>query len=123
MVNRIGVDKRLCLVTIRLLNGAPVRVQGFGAPFTNREHPQVARWVNDNEPIVDGITLRDFLQRDEFHLLVPQTPAECQKHWDENALSPPFSYLYGTEHHWDLDRYKKLLEESKDKERFRGAYM
>jgi hypothetical protein len=92
-------------------------------PFANYEQPEVAAWVNDNEPIVDGITFLDLLRQDEFYLLVPEAPAVVEKRWNKDVLPPRFSYPYGTEHDWKLERYEDLLQKAKAKEQFRPAYM
>ncbi len=122
LATRFGGGKPLALVSVRLKDGERVKVEGFGIPFANYEQPEVAKWVNDNEPIVGGITLLDFLRRDEFHLLVSHRPVDIEKRWTEDAMPPPFSYPYGTEHDWDLDRYNELLQETESKEQFRPAY-
>ncbi|KAG7284557.1 hypothetical protein NEMBOFW57_010935 [Staphylotrichum longicolle] len=108
--------------TIRLPDGARIKVDGFGMPFANFENTEVEWWVNNNEPIVDGATLLDLVRKREFHFLVLESPIEVQKKWSEEHLPPPFTYPYGTEHDWNWDRYRTLLLETKSTEQFRPAY-
>ncbi|KAK4150791.1 P-loop containing nucleoside triphosphate hydrolase protein [Chaetomidium leptoderma] len=114
--------RKLCLLSVRLLEGAQVKVDGFGMPFANFENPEVERWVNGNEPIVAGTTLLDLVQKTEFHVLVLESPVDVQRKWSEEHLPPPFSYPYGTEHDWDWARYRTLLPETKSTEQFWPAY-
>ena len=45
-----------------MAEGARVSVEGFGMPFKNPEDPEVEGWICSNAPIVQGITLLDFLR-------------------------------------------------------------
>ena len=100
----------------------PVTVDGFGVPFANRNDPELEGWVNENKPMVDGITLLDVLRQESFYFVIAQPLAEAQKDWDHATLPPPFSYPYGTRHEWDMPRYERLLAETKAPSQFPPAY-
>ncbi|KAK4149095.1 P-loop containing nucleoside triphosphate hydrolase protein [Chaetomidium leptoderma] len=119
------------LVTVRFNDGAQVKVDGFGMPFKNQEDPDVEGWINRNEPIVEGITLLDFLAQRTFCFVFVASPSTMAKEWDDTRLPPPFSYPYGSEHDWpsdaesrnpDLSRYANLLADTKSPEMFRPAF-
>lgn len=58
------------LVTVSLQ--AEAKVLGFGIPFVQLHDRQMEAWVNDNEPIVEGITLLDILESKKFTFIVPE---------------------------------------------------
>ena len=125
VVDRFPGTNHLTVVSVRLAEGAQVRVDGFGMPFKNPQDSEVEGWVNHNTPIIHGMTLVDFLRRREYHFVVPMSTINLAKEWGDDVLLPPFSYPYGTEHHWHedgMDQYTKLLEETKSAEPFRPAY-
>jgi len=118
--NAKNVKKGLTLVSAMLRS--PVRVEGFGIPFANPEDQELEGWVNDNQPIVDGVSLLDFLSRDTFHFLVDYQLRETQWELREELLPPPFHYPYGDQHDWKPERYKRLLETAKSDRQFLPAY-
>jgi hypothetical protein len=91
-------------------------------PFANVDTPAVERQVNDNEAIVDGFTLLEWLRMTEFYLLVSESRKELPKKWAEENLPPPSNYPYGSEYGWDLPRYKALLPTIRSKEQYRAYY-
>jgi hypothetical protein len=130
IAKRFPGTKRLTLVTVGLAPEAHVKVGRFGMPFANSEDPEVEGWVNSNAPIVSGVTLLDFLRWRTFRFVVTVSAGALDKEWNEKTLPLPFSYPWGTEHHWpvgedgatDLSQYAKLMEETKSAEQFRPAY-
>ncbi|KAH6850200.1 hypothetical protein B0I37DRAFT_428198 [Chaetomium sp. MPI-CAGE-AT-0009] len=130
LVKRFPGVGKLSFVSVRLHEDARVRVDGFGMPYKNPEHPEAEGWINSNTPIVENITLLDFLARRSFFFAMAATPASIDKEWNDTRLPPPFSYPYGTEHDWpsahngvtDMTRYIGLLERTKSAEMFRPAY-
>jgi hypothetical protein len=117
---------RLSLLSIRLLEGAQVAIDGFGLPFANAGNPDVEGWVNDNTPMAGGTTLLELVQRREFHPVVSESCVELRKKWSEDHLSPPFSYPYGIAQPWDLKEdfklYEALVGKNKGTVGFRAAY-
>lgn len=108
-----------CLVTFTLGENRRVTIAGFRMPFANPRHP-CEGWLNRDELMVDDATfgraaLLDILQQRTLRLILQNGSSDTQKRLD--ALLPPrFSYPYGTEHSWDLDRYKKQYDEIKGEE-------
>jgi hypothetical protein len=105
---------------VHVTEGARVKVEGFGLPFANPQDPEIEGWINDDKPLVDAITLLDFLQAGEFYLIVAQPCRDLQKEWDESRLPPPFRYPYGTEHSWH-ESYEALLSANKGQQ-FRPTF-
>ncbi|KAK3295984.1 AAA domain-containing protein [Chaetomium fimeti] len=130
IVKRFPGAEKLSFVSVRLHEQGRVRVDGFGMPYKNPEHPEAEGWVNRNTTMVENITLLDFLAGRSFLFAMGVTPATINKEWNDARLPPPFSYPYGTEHHWppahsgatNLTRYVELLERTKNAEMFRPAY-
>lgn len=60
-LNRFPGAERFTLISVRLHEGARVRVDGFGMPYKNPEQPAAEGWVNRNTPMVRELTLLDFL--------------------------------------------------------------
>jgi hypothetical protein len=129
-VKRFPGTELYILVSVRLREDAQVRIDGYGLPFRNPEHPEVEGWLNQNTPIVGTLTLLDFLAQRTFYLAMSITPATRVKEWNDARLPLPFNYPYGTDHHWPagnngatgLARYADLLERTKSAEMFRPAY-
>ncbi|KEZ43961.1 hypothetical protein SAPIO_CDS4166 [Scedosporium apiospermum] len=118
--NAKNVKKGLTIVSAMLRS--PARVDGFGIPFANPEDQELEGWVNDNQPIVDGVSLLDFLSRDTFHFLVDYQLRETKWELREELLPPSFHYPYGDQHDWKPERYKRLLETAKSDRQFLPAY-
>ncbi|SPO04675.1 uncharacterized protein DNG_07360 [Cephalotrichum gorgonifer] len=108
-----AADKPHTIVTIRLNAGAKIGVSGFGWPFHNPYNPTMRGWVNRNEPIFPGVTLKSFLEGNTFSIVTRVTVSTAQAQWDESLLPAPFEYPYGNEHIFDLDRYGPLFEKNK----------
>lgn len=99
-----------------LLDGpGKVAVDGFGIPFTNKQNPELDDVVNHNKPIVEDVTLLDVIRADKIYLVVPLPYIDLGREFSEASLPRPFSYPYGTEHSWNLERYRDILREHKDK--------
>ncbi|KAL7943375.1 hypothetical protein V8C42DRAFT_346827 [Trichoderma barbatum] len=97
----------LCLLRVALRKDSEPKVCGLGMPFANPGHPSDG-WVNHGEPIVGNHTLLDTLSRRNFYFVVPSSAKEVYESWAPERVRPPFCYYYGTEHHWDLERYRKM---------------
>ncbi|EAQ90943.1 predicted protein [Chaetomium globosum CBS 148.51] len=110
-LNRFPGAERFTLISVRLHEGARVRVDGFGMPYKNPEQPAAEGWR-------------------AFYFAIRAPLATIDKEWNDMRLPPPFSYPYGTEHHWPsknkgaagLTLYADLLERTKSAEKFRAAY-
>lgn len=120
--NAKAAQKGLGLVTVHLRDDAEVTIDGFGIPFANPSDAELEGWVNDNKAIADGHTLLDILQQRKFFFLVAYPCREIGKKWVEDLLPPPLSYPYGTEHDWNVPRFKRLLQENKSPNAFQPAY-
>ena len=117
-------EKVYTLITFKLKTGKKVRVEGYGWPYHNVDEPEMEKWLNENEPIFSGITLRDFFNGDRFALVYTENPELTKKKFNESNLPEPFKYPYGTEHSYDLARYyDPLPEANKDARRFRAALL
>lgn len=103
---------RLSRVQIDLQTGAKVKVEGFGMPFANRSHASEA-WINEQTPIVGGVTLIGLLQQRNFVLLVNGYENILTPRLDDSFLPSPFSYPYGSDHTWSMERYKEMIPANK----------
>ena len=127
LFKRFEGAKNLTSVSVKLHEGARVKVQGFGMPYANPGDAEVEGWVKDNAPVVGSTTLFGFLQQRAFWFAVNIATADVKKDWCETAIPPPFSYPYGTEHCWPpeegiISRYEAIAEETKSTEQFRPVY-
>ncbi|KAK3327407.1 putative DNA helicase [Cercophora scortea] len=104
--------KNLSLLKIILEDGAQVKVDGFGMPFANPGHPREG-WLIRGDPVVDNFTLLDILQQRTFFVVAEGKSDYLNAAWSEDALPPPFSYPYGSDHSWDMDRFQKQLSQNK----------
>lgn len=91
-----------------LRNGSKLEVIGFDMPFSNPGHSSEG-WLLRNQPIVGQRTLMDILNMRNFVFVAGRPMDALAKRWD-TPLPAPFRYPYGTEHSWDLDRYKELMQ-------------
>ncbi|KAK1766326.1 DNA helicase [Phialemonium atrogriseum] len=108
----VQASKNLTILIVDVHADAEVTVEGFGMPFTNPGHPSEG-WINKDEAIIDKVTLLDILQQRHFAFVVGLTADSVDFAWDPMALGDPFSYPYGTEHSWDMARYKTMLLKTK----------
>ena len=107
-----NAKKGLSLVQVFLRDDAQVTVEGFGIPFANPSHTAEG-WINKNEPLGNvadrPFTLLDVLKQRSFFFVVSSPSAIIEKFWAHAELPSPFSYPYGTDHTWDVDRYQAQL--------------
>lgn len=109
------------VVSVHINSGAQVEVDGFGLQFSNPAEPEMEGWLNRDEPIFPGVTLRSFLEGRRFNILVPDKLPTAQTVFSDSVLGRPFSYPYGTGHAYDLARYYSLLKATKDPRQFMAA--
>lgn len=110
-------DNARCLLEVDLSDDSEVHVTGFGMPFANPGHPSDG-WINRGQPIVGKHTLIDILEQRSFHFVVASSANDFQTSWTQKRLRRPFSYPYGTEHHWDFDRYREMLPKTRGRQFF-----
>ncbi|KAM5349632.1 hypothetical protein ACJ41O_006137 [Fusarium nematophilum] len=91
----------------------PLTINGFGMPFANPEDAEVAGWVNENKPIVEGLPLLDLFRQSHYHFVVPESVANATKHFSYSRLPPPFKYPYSNNQAWILPQYKKDIVANK----------
>ena len=115
-------EKDLAELHVILRDGGRVEVDGFGMPYANQEHPSLSSWLNNNTPIVDGVTLVDLLRSNIFHFIVTHPKTSLENDWNVNRLRPPFNYPYGDEHGWNIDRDCAILEANRSNSQLRAAY-
>ncbi|KAH6669661.1 P-loop containing nucleoside triphosphate hydrolase protein [Plectosphaerella plurivora] len=111
----------LVKATIRLHDGAASFITGYGIPYTNSDR-QLEAVVNQGEPILDGIALKDVLALNEFSLVVASTVPAIMKLFNEQELPPPFTYPYGNEHAFSVNNYKMTFSRTKSKRQLLPAY-
>lgn len=107
-----AATRLLSIVRVSLHPGSEVAVEGYGLPFANPDHPREG-WLNRLEPIVGDKTLVDILNQRDFTFIVHKPSDVLRRDWNEDQLPPPFSYPYGTQHDWDIDRFDDLIENNK----------
>lgn len=103
----------MSVVKVCLKEGAEVDVKGFGLPFANPGHPAEA-WLEYPElaPVVGTKTLLSILLQRQFTFIVSLSVGDTKARLMVD-LPGPFSYLFGTEHSWDIERYPKQVHENK----------
>ncbi|KAG8167592.1 hypothetical protein KVR01_003281 [Diaporthe batatas] len=120
--NAKAKEKGLALVTVELQDNADVVVDGFGLPFANPADPELESWVDNTKAIAGDYTLVGVIQQRKFYFLVAYATREVQKNWNPALLPAPFSYPYGTDHKWDMDKYRELIAQTKSPRAFQPAY-
>ncbi|KAH7146268.1 hypothetical protein EDB81DRAFT_934174 [Dactylonectria macrodidyma] len=105
---------KMSLVEVSLLMDATVTVDGYGMTFASPGHPS-HEWIrNPRAPIPDiGMSLFGLLDQAKFTLIVDYAPERLMKKWVPESLPPPFSYPYGFQHDWNVERYPALLNQNK----------
>ena len=116
----IGAKKGLAMVSVHLKS--PGMVTGYGWQFDNPADTEMAAWLNDDAPIVGGITLLDILKQENFYIVVPCPVAEAEREWSLSRLPPAFSYGYGDLHAWNYDRFVRESKELQSKTPFTAAF-
>ncbi|KAI5464674.1 hypothetical protein BGZ63DRAFT_451852 [Mariannaea sp. PMI_226] len=101
-----GAKTNSSVVKVALREGFS-EVEGFGLPFANPGHPSEA-WLNHNGPIVGTTTLLDIVEQREFTFVVFYPTVQLGRDWAQGDLKS-FSYPYGKDHYWSLDRYRDML--------------
>lgn len=105
-----------------LNEGAGAEIHGWGKPFVNTSDPQVNGWINENEPIVDDVTLLGLVQSTAFLLAVKCNTQRAIREFNEARLPPPFEYGYNNLLDWDPDQYCKAMQDNKSSNCFMPAY-
>jgi hypothetical protein len=108
-------------VTIRLHDGAISFVTGYGVPYANGKDLDLEGIVNQDEPIIDGITLKDLLAMNKYSLVVAAKTSAIDK-LDEQHLPAHFTYPYGDNHAYNLNNYRMIFSRTKSKKQFLPAY-
>ncbi|KAF7547026.1 hypothetical protein G7Z17_g7999 [Cylindrodendrum hubeiense] len=106
------ITAQMSIVSVDILNGARVQVEGFGIPFANPGH-LTEDWLLRHLPIAAGKTLLDILDLHCFDFIVNAPANAATSGLDESKLPPPFSYPYGKDHSWNLSKYQALVEKEK----------
>lgn len=92
--------KDLTILELRLHSDAKVTVEGYGVPFANQYHP-CGKWLNENTPMVEGLSLLDVLEQRTFRILVALSVDVAKRHVDYTRLPLPCENAPG--HGMDLD--------------------
>jgi hypothetical protein len=121
LLPRFPGNKCVSLTKVHFSDNARVTIEGFGIPFAHPDDPELEAIVNDNAPIVDGISLLDVLRQRTFKLVLPSLAKHVENAFDMAKLPPSFSYPYGVVHKWDAARFSRLIEENKSTEPFTKA--
>lgn len=122
-LSRVGIaNGGASLLTVRLNSDAHVEVDGFGMPFANIQDAEIDQYVNKYKPIVGNITLPSILRQREFVLAVRHPRTRLESLLNECWMPPPFSYPYGKDHTWDVDRFRTHSLDNRDKQQYRAAY-
>jgi hypothetical protein len=108
-------------VTIVLHDGAASFVTGYGIPYANGKDYDLEGIVNQDEPIIDGITLKDLLAMNKFSLVVAANTSAINK-LNEQHLPAHFTYPYGDDHAYDLNNYRMIFSRTKSKKQFLPAF-
>lgn len=104
-------NKETSQLSVHLRQHSRVDVRGFGMPFAHPGHLSEG-WILRNEPIVAHHTLVEIIQQREFMFIVLGPRDKLEATWN-SPLPAPFSYPYGTNHHWNPSDYKAQLGQSK----------
>ncbi|KAL6407100.1 hypothetical protein AUP68_09926 [Ilyonectria robusta] len=114
LLETINVKGAMSVVEVCLKEGAKVMVEGFGIPFSNAGQP-VHEWLTlpATTPVCGDMTFVDILMQDHFTFVVQHPSGILRDRWTPQRLSDPFSYPYGDEHCWDMDRYRKQIYQNK----------
>ncbi|KAJ4328076.1 hypothetical protein N0V84_001444 [Fusarium piperis] len=105
-------DKGMTVFKV-VMDDALATIHGFGYPFANADDAEVEGWVNDNKPIVDGITMMDVLRSKRFCFILPVPFASATKFLATDRLPAPFMYPYGPLQEWDISAYKGAIAKHK----------
>ncbi|KAF4418336.1 putative helicase MAGATAMA 3 [Colletotrichum fructicola] len=81
-----------------------VCVEGMGMPYINKSEPELEQFVNENGPLIGGVTFIDFVRSNTFHVLVELQPHSAKFYFSLEQLPPPFDHPYGTLHNFDPER-------------------
>ncbi|KAK0671592.1 hypothetical protein QBC41DRAFT_300529 [Cercophora samala] len=116
--------KSLLLVKIRLPPGANLFVEGFGLPFANGDDAELEAWVNHAGVLAEapGVSLISILRQREVCLVLASNVTNLQDRLNPVSSVESFSYPYGTEHDWDLERAGKLIEQHKSHKQYNPVY-
>ncbi|RSL50912.1 hypothetical protein CEP54_011672 [Fusarium duplospermum] len=109
------------MTVFKVVMDASATIDGFGYPFANADDAEVEGWVNDNKPIVDGITLMDVLRSKRFCFVVPLPLAVATKCLAMDHLPAPFIFPYGPCQEWKVSSYKEDIAKNKG-HRFMPAF-
>ncbi|KAK7413376.1 hypothetical protein QQX98_007753 [Neonectria punicea] len=97
------------MVTVQVHNEHAMTVQGFGLPFRGRT-PEVDSWINHDKPINGVVKLTSLLLQREFTFLVKAEESQLDSLFDMSTMNcTPFSYGFGDEHTWNLERYTETI--------------
>lgn len=106
-----SAKKKVTLVSFRFENWNTAFILKWGLPYNYPEDPMVEAIVNGNFPVVNGVSLRQFLSGCKFWMLVPDNAVNVGYYLDParlpQRLEYPFS-RYGAA--WDVQELQDLIE-------------
>ncbi len=108
----VKAKRQFVQMVVALHDGAHARVDGFGLPFANHGHPSES-WINCTAPLAGDVKLLDLMQQRRFTFVVDNIFKKMEAFCDERSLTPPFSYPYGTNHGWNIEKYEALIPAKK----------
>lgn len=107
-------------VRVELHPGALSKVEGFGIPFSSPDK-DINSIVCGLTPIVDNLSLVEFLQSKSFLFVLGEPASKFEKAWHLiNRSTDTFAYPYGEDHSWDVPKFKRMLATNKYKAQFRA---
>lgn len=119
---RFSPETNLTLVTFRLEEGAHVRLHRYGVPYRNAHDPEMEAWVNNTQPIADGIYLADLARQREFIVAATLPTDFCPTELDERTMPSPFMYPYGRKHDWIKGDLWAVIKETRSSEKYIPAF-
>lgn len=89
LVSRMSTAfKDLTILELRLHSDAKITIEGYGVPFANQYHP-CGEWLNENIPMVEGLSLLDVLEQRTFRIAVALSVDVAKRHVDYTRLPSP----------------------------------
>ncbi|KAM3460581.1 hypothetical protein NHJ6243_005752 [Beauveria neobassiana] len=70
-------------------------IEGFGLPFSDREHPQLEDWLRGDQPIAAGFSLVDIIKQKKISLFMDLSVDEVKKKFLQ-PLPEPSKFPYQT---------------------------
>ncbi|KAK1983079.1 hypothetical protein LZ30DRAFT_780837 [Colletotrichum cereale] len=115
-------NNNLSLMTIHMRENSEIDVLGYGLPFGNKSEPALEAWMNENQPIIDDITLAKLISQKSFYLVFAMKAEIMEMVYDEAHLAEPFNYPFGLKHRYNLELYEKIWRGITRNKPFRPPY-